>query len=211
MMVLMEDSKGIVEGKAAKAAIAAEQAKVSTPKPKNAEVVEDVEIPQGVSVEINGEEITVKGPLGVNVRRFNGALLSVSKHDNKIHIAQSNRRNLARKSAFAVGTLAKELGNDMKGVQNYFEIRMETVFMHFPIILEAKGNTFTIKNIFGERKARVARIVGSTKVEVKDKNVRVYGTNLDDVSQTAANIRLACKVTNKDDRVFQDGVYYSLE
>jgi len=210
MMVLMEDSKGSVEGKAANASAAAEQTKVSAPK-KNVEVTEDVEIPQGVSVEINGEEITVKGPLGVNVRRFNGALLSVSKHDNKIHIAQSNRRNLARKSAFAVGTLAKELSNDMKGVQNYFEIRMETVFMHFPIILEAKGNTFTIKNIFGERKPRVARIVGSTKVEVKDKNVRVYGTKLDDVSQTAANIRLACKVTNKDDRVFQDGVYYSLE
>jgi large subunit ribosomal protein L6 len=45
---------------------------------------------------------------------------------------------------------------------------------------------------------------------VKGQNVRVYGTSLDDVSQTAANIRLACKIRNKDSRVFQDGLYYEI-
>ncbi|MGC8478659.1 MAG: 50S ribosomal protein L6 [Candidatus Micrarchaeia archaeon] len=175
------------------------------------EAHEEVEVPEGVEVQINGDEIKVTGPLGTNSRHFNTSLVSVSKDGKKLRIDSSKIKNLAKKSSYAVGSLAKELQNDINGVRSYFEIRMETVFMHFPVNLEAKNGIFTIKNLFGERKPRTAKIVGSTKVEIKDKNVRLYGTKLDDVSQTAANIRQACKIVNKDDRVFQDGVYYALE
>ena len=45
---------------------------------------------------------------------------------------------------------------------------------------------------------------------MKGQNVRVYGPSLDDVSQTAANIRKACRMRNKDTRVFQDGLYFEV-
>jgi large subunit ribosomal protein L6 len=35
----------------------------------------------------------------------------------------------------------------------------------------------------------------------------VQGTNIEDVSQTAANIQQATKIKNKDPRVFLDGIY----
>ena len=38
-------------------------------------------------------------------------------------------------------------------------------------------------------------------------DVTVEGINLEDVSQTAANIEQATKVKNKDPRVFLDGLY----
>ncbi|EQD42534.1 ribosomal protein L6, partial [mine drainage metagenome] len=38
-----------------------------------------------------------------------------------------------------------------------------------------------------------------------------YGSKHDDVSQTAANITKACKVRAKDERIFQDGIYYKME
>jgi large subunit ribosomal protein L6 len=68
-----------------------------------------------------------------------------------------------------------------------------------------------IKNLIGERAPRLASIAGTTKVEVKGQNVRLYGTSKDDVSQTAANIRKACKIRKKDGRIFQDGIYYAIE
>jgi large subunit ribosomal protein L6 len=77
--------------------------------------------------------------------------------------------------------------------------------------VEVKGDELLIKNIIGERFPRSSKIVGSTKIEIKGQNVRIYGTSLDDVTQTAGNIRLRCKMRNKDIRIFQDGLYYEIE
>ena len=91
-----------------------------------------------------------------------------------------------------------------------FEFKMKSVHAHFPITVEVKGQAIHINNIIGERVPRVARIAGATKVEVKGQNVRIYGPSLDDVSQTAANVRKACRMRNKDTRVFQDGLYFEV-
>ena len=170
-----------------------------------------VAIPEGTSIEIKGETVHVKGKLGENMRNFDGHLLKVSVEGGKVLIKATQEKSLRKRGALSVNSIAKEISNDIKGVNGYFEVNMETVFLHFPVTLEAKGEVFTIKNIFGERKPRTAKIVGSAKVEIKDKDVRIYGTSLNDVSQTAANIRQACKINNKDVRVFQDGIYPVLE
>lgn len=171
----------------------------------------DIEIPNGINVEINQGRIIVSGSLGKNERIFNNAILEVKKDGNKIVISTDTAKRLQKKASSAAIALAKEIRNDVEGVSKHFEINMESTFAHFPMTLEAKGDSLIIKNMLGERAARTAHIVGSTKIEIKDKKVRVYGIKLDDVTQTAANIRIAVKVRNKDNRVFQDGVYYSLE
>ena len=45
------------------------------------------------------------------------------------------------------------------------------------------------------------------KVEVKGKDIIVSGINLEDVSQTAANIEQATRLTGRDRRIFYDGIY----
>ena len=42
---------------------------------------------------------------------------------------------------------------------------------------------------------------------MKSEDVIVQGPNLEDVSQTAANIEQATKVKRKDPRTFLDGIY----
>lgn len=171
----------------------------------------EVAIPEGVSVEINGTEIDTKGSLGTNKRTFNDSLIKVKKSENKLLIEQTKESGLAKKAAKAQISFKKELENDIKGVNQLFERKMRVVFAHFPINVEVKGDKVYINNIIGERVPRISSIVGSTKVEAKGTNVRVYGTSLDDVSQTSANIRQVCKIRNKDSRVFQDGLYYEIE
>lgn len=170
-----------------------------------------IPIPQGVSAEVSGNVVTVKGSLGTNARSVNSKFLSVSKKEDGIELEPLKGGKLAKKAAEAAVAVAKELQNDMLGVTQYFEVRMKTVFAHFPMSIEIKTGKVFVNNLIGERSPRVADICGATKVEAKGQDVRVYGVSRDDVSQTAANIRTACKIVDKDPRVFQDGVYYEVE
>lgn len=173
--------------------------------------ITEMEIPEGITVNIQGTSIETKGSLGSNKRAFNDSLIKVSKKENRLIIEITKVSGLLKKAAKTQISFKRELENDMKGVNTLFEKRMRVVFAHFPITVEVKGDKVYINNIIGERVPRISDIVGTTKVEAKGQNVRVYGTSLDDVSQTAANIRQICKIRNKDSRVFQDGVYYELE
>lgn len=171
----------------------------------------DIEILQGVKVEIKGDEIIATGSLGSNKRKYNDRLLLLKLNGNRIEIDPTKEKKLASKAEMAVNALAKEIQSDMEGTTKYFEKHMSVVFAHFPLTVEAKGSEIIIKNMIGERAPRKTTTVGSTKVEVKGQNLRVYGTKLEDVSQTAANIRKLSKIRKKDERVFQDGVYYSIQ
>lgn len=170
----------------------------------------EIKMPQGVSAQVAGDVISIKGKLGSNSRRFNDALLSISIKGDVIAIDHTTLQKLSKNGANSEIAMAKEITNDIKGVDLYYERKMKAVFLHFPINVEVKNNIVHINNIIGERMARKAKIVGATKVDAKGQSLRVYGTSLDDVTQTSANIRLACVMRKKDTRVFQDGLYYEV-
>jgi large subunit ribosomal protein L6 len=170
----------------------------------------EIEIKEGVKAEMKDNRVVVTGKLGANTRRFNSSLLSIKIEQNKLVIDHTKDKRLEEKAKNAEKAMAKEIANDMRGVNEYYELRMKSIHAHFPITVEAKGNAISINNIIGERVPRIAKMAGNTKVEIKGQNVRLYGTSIDEVSQTAANIRKACKMRNKDIRVFQDGLYFEV-
>ncbi len=171
----------------------------------------EIKVPDDVKVEQKANMLSIKGKLGSNIFTYNDALISVKAEEGKVSVEPVESKKLAKKSANLVNTIAKEISNSIRGVDEYYEKNMTMVFVHFPTTVESKDGTVIIKNLFGERSARTAHIIGNTKVEVKGQNIRVYGTSLDDVAQTAANIRGACRARHKDNRVFQDGIYYAVE
>ncbi len=171
----------------------------------------EIKVPEGVKVEQKANRLDIKGKLGSNTLTYNDSLLNVKLEGDTIKVEPIESKKLAMKSSNLVNTVAKEIHNSMKGVNEYYERKMTMVFVHFPTTVEVKDDKVVIKNLFGERSARTARIMGNTKVEAKGQSIRVYGTSLEDVSQTAANIKGACRVRHKDNRIFQDGIYYALE
>jgi len=89
---------------------------------------------------------------------------------------------------------------------------MKIVFVHFPMTVKVQGKKVVVENFVGERKPRTTNIVGETKVTIKGDDITIEGTDLNEVSQTAANIQTATKIRNKDLRKFLDGIYvYSKE
>ena len=99
------------------------------------------------------------------------------------------------------------INNMLIGVTDGFTYKMKIVFAHFPMTVKVSGNKVNIDNFIGERSPRLSNIVGSAKVSVKGDEVTITGVNKEDVGQTMANLEQATKITGKDPRVFQDGIY----
>jgi large subunit ribosomal protein L6 len=93
------------------------------------------------------------------------------------------------------------------GVTKGFTYKLKIVFSHFPISVKVKDKIVLVENFTGERNPRKARIVGNSKVKVQSEDVTVQDINLEDVSQTAANIEQATKIKRKDPRIFLDGIF----
>jgi large subunit ribosomal protein L6 len=168
------------------------------------EAVKSVEVPDGVEVQVEGRIVTVKGEKGTLTRDFSKAPVTIKLDGKTVRV----RANWPRKRETAlVGTVGSHIQNMILGVTKGFTYKLKIVFSHFPISVKVKENTVLIENFTGERSSRKAKVMGDVKVLAKGDDVIVQGINLEDVSQTAANIQNATKIKKKDPRVFLDGIY----
>jgi large subunit ribosomal protein L6 len=165
---------------------------------------EVIHVPQGVQVTITGSTLKVKGKNGELARAFPGQGITVKKEGENVVV----HADLPRKKQRAlVGTYGAHIRNMVKGSVENYEYKMKICYSHFPIKTKIQGSTFLIENFLGERTGRKARIMGATKVKVTGEEVSLTGPNVEDVSQTAANIEQATAIRGFDPRVFQDGIY----
>ncbi len=163
-----------------------------------------VPVPTEVKANVAGTEVTVKGPKGQIIRDFNHPKVKVSLKENAFHIECEYPR--IRDKAL-IGTYASHLKNMIEGANHGFEYVMKVVYSHFPMKISVKGDRFVIENFLGEKAPRSAPILAGAKVTIKGNEVLVTGSDLEKVSQTAANIERATKIRGFDPRVFQDGIY----
>jgi len=156
-------------------------------------------IPEGVTVQVNGTTVSVAGPKG-NLERTFMKTVDIKVDGSKVLV---NGKSLAY-----VNTVDSLINNMCIGAKSGFEKKMKILFAHFPISIEVKGKDVLVKNFLGERQARRTTVAGDkTKLEVKGQNVTISGPDKEAVYQTAANLRIVTKIKEKDGRIFQDGIY----
>jgi large subunit ribosomal protein L6 len=168
------------------------------------EISKIIQVPDGVEVTIEGRKVTVKGAKGALTRDFSYVPISIEGNSKTVRVWAEWPR---KKEASLVGTIYSHLQNMITGVEKGFSYKLKIVFSHFPISVKVQDKTVVIENFTGERRARRVKTIGDVKVKVQSEDVIVEGINLEDVSQTAANIEQATKVKKKDPRVFLDGIY----
>ncbi len=166
-------------------------------------IEEKIEIPEGVTVDVKGMQITAKGPKGELTRIFKAYETTIEKNGNTI-IVKGQKLALAR-------TIKSLINSMCIGVKEGFEKHMKVVFSHFPITLTVKNNKLEIKNFIGEKNPRFAKIEPNSELIIKGQDVTVKGIDKYAVGQTAANLLIATKIRKLDPRVFQDGIYPALE
>ncbi|NLX48538.1 MAG: 50S ribosomal protein L6 [Methanospirillum sp.] len=162
------------------------------------------EIPDGVTVSLEGTRVVVTGPKGTLTRdmRFPGIAIAVGEGLVTVSTDASRKRIVSM-----VGTLASHIRNMCRGVTEGYEYRMKVVFSHFPIQLKLQGTTLVIDNFLGERQSRYARIDPDVRAEIGNDAVTLSGIDKEKVGNSAANIEHATRIRNRDPRVFQDGIY----
>lgn len=164
----------------------------------------EIEIPDDVSAETDHLELTVEGPNGSVTRRLWYPDIEVTVEDGVVAIASENED---AKTNATVGTFESHVANMIHGVTDGWEYTMEVYYAHFPMQVSVEGDEVVIENFLGERAQRRTPIRGDTDVQIDGETVTLSGSDKEAVGQTAADIEQLTKVTDKDTRVFQDGVY----
>lgn len=169
------------------------------------EISRTIEVPEGVTVSIDGnKKVTVKSDKATLIRNFSYANVLMEAKDNTVRVWAEWPR---KKEAALVGTINSHIRNMITGVTKGYTYKMKIVFSHFPITVKLQDKSVVVENFTGEKRPRKLKIVGDVKVKLETEDIIIQGNNLEDVSQTAANIENGTRVTNKDPRVFLDGIY----
>ena len=163
-----------------------------------------ITLPDEVSATVDHLDLTVEGPDGSVTRRLWYPDIDVSVEDSEVVIETDTED---AKTAATVGTFESHVRNMVHGVTDGWEYRMEVHYAHFPMQVEVEDSEVVIENFLGEKAPRRTPIRGDTEVAIDGEEITLTGSDKEAVGQTAADIEQLTKVTDKDNRVFQDGVY----
>ena len=169
---------------------------------------QEIEIPENVKISIENNKIIAEGPKGKTSKEIKHVALNkliFMKIEGNKFIAYSLKDK--REYRAMVGTIIAHVRNLIEGVTKGYMYKMKIVYSHFPIKVEIKEGKVFVYNFLGERTPRIAKIVGNTKVELKENYLYVKGINIEEVGQTCNNIEQALRITAWDRRVFQDGIF----
>ena len=169
---------------------------------KNLERV--IEIPEGVEVTISGNEFTVKGNGKETVRSFDMGKVNTEVKDNKIILTA---KGATRRESKMIGTAWAHLKNMIKGCGEDFVSELEVCNVHFPMNVKMDGDKIMIKSFLGETTQRVSKVLPNVKVDIKGNKITVSSNNIEAAGQTAANLEKATRLTGRDRRIFQDGIF----
>ncbi len=168
------------------------------------EIMERIKVPEGIEVEITEDSVKLKKQNSEIIRQYRG--FSVKKEGDEIVLVNEKSTKNEKKQ---IKTLAAHLRNAARGLNEKFVYKLQVCAVHFPmsVSVDKNKNEVLIKNFLGGVKPRVAKIISGVEVKVEKDIITVTGSNKEIVGQTAANIEKATRITRRDRRTFQDGIY----
>jgi len=165
-----------------------------------------IQVPDGVTVQVEGKTVKVKGPLGALQEDLSHLPVTFTQSGREVQVSVAWPR---KREIGMLGTAAAHIRNMIRGVTKGYRYNLRTVYAHFPVTVKVDEKTRALKveNFTGEKTPRSAQILDGVKVAVKGDDITVEGIDIMAVSQTAANIQNSTKIKKKDLRVFLDGIY----
>ena len=164
----------------------------------------EIELKPGVTAQLEGNLLKIKGPKGEASRTFVHPKIAVSLEGNKIVLFAPKS---TKREKTMMGSFESHIVNLVKGVQELYVYKLKICSGHFPMNVSVTGNEVVIKNFLGEAVPRKVGIMKGAEVKVNGEEIVVSSVDIEVAGQTAAKIESACKITNRDRRIFQDGCY----
>lgn len=168
------------------------------------DLYEELELPEGVAANKTDAVITIKGPEGEVKRELKALGVNIGVEKNKITLAAKKATKREKKMLY---TYRAHIKNMVLGVQKPWEYKLKICSGHFPISAEVKNKTFILKNFLGEKMPRESAIPENVEVSVSGADITITSPDKELAGKTASNFEQLTRITDKDLRRFQDGVY----
>ena len=174
-------------------------------KQKIEKLQEELEIPQGISAILEGNEVILKKD-NKEVRRKLNNRIQLKIDGNKILISSKKVTKREKKILF---TTKAHIKNALEGLTKAFKYKLQAVSVHFPMTLEVDktNNLLVVKNFLGEKKPRTIKIISGVEIKVNKDMIELESVDIEKAGQVAANIEKGSKIRCRDRRVFQDGIF----
>lgn len=167
-------------------------------------IKDEIAIPEEVTVAIEAPLVKVNGPNGSLERRMSHPMIVIIPSEGKVTF---ELKNGTKREKMMMKTFEAHLKNMMVGAKENYTYKLRVCSSHFPMTVVKEGNKITVKNFLGEKLPRIANITEGVEVTINGPEITVTGPNKEKTGQTAANIERSTRLTNKDRRRFQDGIY----
>ena len=141
-----------------------------------------IHIPSDVTVTLDGNKVTVKGPKGELTEEFDN-LISINIEDNKLTCKRANEE-LFTKSIH--GTTNALIENMIIGVSKGYTVELETVGVGYRF--QVSGNKITINAGYSHPVVMEAP-VGLSVTSESNTEITIHGIDKQKVSEFAANVR----------------------
>jgi len=168
------------------------------------EIHEELEIPPGTSIKVDGGTFTVQGIKGETKKKLSNPKIKAIITGNLV--AFEAKKGTQREKRLIKAYIA-HLKSMIKGVGQSHNYKLRICSSHFPMTATVKGNVFEIKNFVGETIPRALKLPEGVKVSVDGQFIIVEGINKEKTGQTAAQIEKLTRRAAFDKRIFQDGIY----
>jgi len=163
-----------------------------------------IEIPNGLDATVENGILTIKGSRGEIKRAFRAPNVILEKRENYVILYS---KKATRKEKRMIRTFGAHIKNMINGMKTGFIYELKICSSHFPMKVVLEDDKVIISNFFGERTPRVAQVLDGVNVKIDSDMIIVEGVDIEKTGQTAANIERATRITNRDRRVFMDGIW----
>lgn len=167
-------------------------------------ITQNVDIPQGVKCEYSNQYLICTKDSLSSQRKIVIPKVDILIKDNKI-ILDCIKGN--KKTYKIIMSNIAHIKNLFKGLNEPFSYELESCNVHFPMTMKVESDQLVINNFLGEKTPRKAKILPEVKVDIKGQKIIVSSHNREAAGQTAANFEKATRVTGRDRRIYQDGIF----
>ncbi|MCS7134504.1 MAG: 50S ribosomal protein L6 [Candidatus Pacearchaeota archaeon] len=168
------------------------------------EIKKVIEIPPDIDIEITGNNVIVKGPLGECKRSFKFYDIEIKKENGKIILRKDKG---TKKSKKMINSIAAHIRNMLGGVKKKYEYILEICSVHFPMNVKVEENKIIVKNFLGERKDRIIELLPGVEIEVEGNKIFVRSIDKELAGKQASLIENISRNIPRDRRIFQDGIW----
>ena len=168
------------------------------------EIIKIIELPQGTQARTEGRTLVIKGKKGETKRLIFDPKMKMTIEGNEITLTV---KRPSKREKRTINTNSAHIKNMVRGANEGHIYKLKLCASHFPATAAVSGKEFIVKNFLGEKIPRVLKIREGATVKIAGTEITVESTNIETAGQVSGSIEQLLRITNRDRRVFQDGIF----